>query len=71
MLKLKGFIMLENPLVALAATSYVIVFNGFCSIYLLFCFCASFSLKHFWAYSFDIIVDTLLRGFEMILYPCQ
>ena len=46
--KQKGFfIMLENSLVALAATPFVlIVFNCFCCIYLLFCFFV-FSLKCF------------------------
>ena len=48
--------MLENSLVALAVTSYVlIVFNWFCRIYLLFCFFGVFFFKIFWVYSFDLI----------------
>ena len=68
-LKQKGFLILENPLVPLFGTSYVLIaFNCLYSIYLLFCF---FLFKVFWACYFDLIVNTLLRSFEMIVYPCQ
>ena len=71
-LKQKNFITLENPLVALVATFYVlIVFNCFYSPYLLFYFRAFSFFKMFWAYSFDLIFDHLLMSFEMIVYPCQ
>ena len=64
--------MLENSLVDLVATSCVLIgFNCFCSIYLLFYSYVFSFFNIFWAYSFDLIFDTLLRSFQMIVYPCR
>ena len=47
-LKQTCFIKFENPLVALVATSYILIVSDFlCSIYLLLWFCAFFYLKYF------------------------
>ena len=69
MLKQKGFIMLENSLMALIATSYaLVIFNCFYSIYMLFCFCVFSFFKIFWAYSFDLISDIYFIENTLILY---
>ena len=71
-LKRKGFKMLEIFLLALVVMfSVPIVFNCFCSIYLLFCFFGISFFKISWAYSFDLIFDSLLRNFQMIVFLCR
>ena len=65
MLKQKGFLMLKSPLVTSVAMSHLlIVFNCFLSI-CYFCFAHFILFKMFWTYSFD----TLLRSFEINVYP--
>ena len=67
-LKQSDFVILENLLVALVARCYLLIDSScFCSIYLLF---FAIFLKIICAYFLNLIVGNLLRGFEIIVYPC-